>query len=230
MIRTYENPYPEHPYPVGLLEYPLEAAALINVQNLEKLAMLAGHEPELLYDIPRILGGGDIANLGHSRGGSAFLLAHSLKFYDLPGSVLSVDAFEPMPSASGKRTINKSSSVIANIKRCETRNADTSYYGLGDRVKLRRMTTQALGEQCRANGDTFRFVFIDADHSYEGVLGDFKLWSPMVEVGGFVGFHDTNQEFTHRVLVEQLFDNPEWAERTELHVYRIRIFERRENR
>lgn len=34
------------------------------------------------------------------------------------------------------------------------------------------------------------FLFIDGDHSYEGVLRDFELYSPLVRKGGLVAFHD----------------------------------------
>jgi predicted O-methyltransferase YrrM len=34
------------------------------------------------------------------------------------------------------------------------------------------------------------FLFIDGDHSYEGVKRDFELWSPLVRPGGLVAFHD----------------------------------------
>jgi predicted O-methyltransferase YrrM len=34
------------------------------------------------------------------------------------------------------------------------------------------------------------FLFIDGDHSYEGVTRDFKLYSSLVRPGGLVAFHD----------------------------------------
>lgn len=34
------------------------------------------------------------------------------------------------------------------------------------------------------------FLFIDGDHSYEGCLQDWHTWSPFVENGGIVAFHD----------------------------------------
>ena len=34
------------------------------------------------------------------------------------------------------------------------------------------------------------FLFIDGDHSYEGVRRDFELYSPLVRPGGLVAFHD----------------------------------------
>jgi len=39
-------------------------------------------------------------------------------------------------------------------------------------------------------GDPIRLLFIDADHSYEGVRSDFELWSPLVADGGVIVFHD----------------------------------------
>ncbi len=34
------------------------------------------------------------------------------------------------------------------------------------------------------------FLFIDGDHTYEGVKADFEMYSPLVRPGGFVALHD----------------------------------------
>jgi len=34
------------------------------------------------------------------------------------------------------------------------------------------------------------FLFIDGDHSYEGVKKDFEMYSPLVKNGGIIAFHD----------------------------------------
>jgi cephalosporin hydroxylase len=39
-------------------------------------------------------------------------------------------------------------------------------------------------------GRTIDFLFIDGDHSYEGVRSDFEMYGPMVTRGGYIGFHD----------------------------------------
>jgi predicted O-methyltransferase YrrM len=39
-------------------------------------------------------------------------------------------------------------------------------------------------------GRPLDFLFIDGDHSYEGVKADFDLHSPLVKPGGMVAFHD----------------------------------------
>lgn len=34
-------------------------------------------------------------------------------------------------------------------------------------------------------------LFLDGDHTYDGVAEDWRLWSPLVRPGGLVAFHDT---------------------------------------
>jgi predicted O-methyltransferase YrrM len=38
------------------------------------------------------------------------------------------------------------------------------------------------------------FLFIDGDHSYEGVKADFEMYSPLVRDGGMIAFHDVAQD------------------------------------
>jgi predicted O-methyltransferase YrrM len=44
-------------------------------------------------------------------------------------------------------------------------------------------------------GERLDFLFIDADHTYEGVSRDFEMYAPLVRSGGMVAFHDI---VTHR--------------------------------
>jgi cephalosporin hydroxylase len=39
-------------------------------------------------------------------------------------------------------------------------------------------------------GTRLDLLFIDADHSYEGVKLDFEMYSPLVKSGGIIAFHD----------------------------------------
>src|SRR5579872_4915812 len=39
-------------------------------------------------------------------------------------------------------------------------------------------------------GHELDFLFIDGDHSYEGVREDFMMYSPLVREGGLIAFHD----------------------------------------
>jgi predicted O-methyltransferase YrrM len=40
------------------------------------------------------------------------------------------------------------------------------------------------------DGQKLDFLFIDADHSYEGVKKDFEMYGPLVKRGGIIAFHD----------------------------------------
>jgi predicted O-methyltransferase YrrM len=62
------------------------------------------------------------------------------------------------------------------------------------------------------------FLFIDADHSYEGVTRDFDLYSPLVRGGGIVAFHDISpnaRSHTHGTVRfwEELKEKGETEER-----------------
>lgn len=54
-------------------------------------------------------------------------------------------------------------------------------------VVMRMMSHEAVTE---FEDESLDFVFIDGDHSYDGVKLDIKLWLPKVKKGGWIGFHD----------------------------------------
>jgi hypothetical protein len=43
----------------------------------------------------------------------------------------------------------------------------------------------------------YEYIYIDGDHSYEGVKTDYKLFWPMLKKGGFMAFHDTDNSGVH---------------------------------
>ena len=50
---------------------------------------------------------------------------------------------------------------------------------------------QTLAQVARKLGSAkLDFLFIDGDHSYEGVKKDFEMYSPLVRAGGIIAFHD----------------------------------------
>ena len=40
------------------------------------------------------------------------------------------------------------------------------------------------------NGEKIDFLFIDGDHTYQGVKKDFEMYSPLVSENGIIAFHD----------------------------------------
>ena len=47
-----------------------------------------------------------------------------------------------------------------------------------------RLVKERLGEM------SLDFLFIDGDHSYQGVKMDFEMYSPLVREGGMIALHD----------------------------------------
>jgi hypothetical protein len=59
------------------------------------------------------------------------------------------------------------------------------------------------------NGKSIDFLFIDGDHTYEGVSQDFDMYSPLVKKGGWVGFHDIcshSKKYWPTVEVDQFWE------------------------
>ncbi len=52
----------------------------------------------------------------------------------------------------------------------------------------------------------FDFVFIDADHSYEGVMRDVEAWTPKIRKGGYIIGHDIHFP-TVMKAVNELYGN-----------------------
>lgn len=53
-------------------------------------------------------------------------------------------------------------------------------------------------------------VFVDADHSYEGVSADWAAWAPRVTLGGFMAFHDMSENPDVRRWANETFPHPAW--------------------
>jgi cephalosporin hydroxylase len=48
------------------------------------------------------------------------------------------------------------------------------------------------------NGDNVDLLFIDGDHTYEGVKQDYLMYKSLVNSGGYIVFHDINDTPHHR--------------------------------
>ena len=188
--------------PIGQLGWKVDCGSI----PLWGGAALYMGEEEILRDIPRIVGGWNIINLGDLRGGSAILLAQGLEHNKLEGHVYTVDAY-----------------LFGDSKRRDDQNREL---GRTNRIKtgtdhritmIENTTTTAL----LLFTDRYSFIFIDADHSYEGIRDDWINYSPLID--GMVAFHDTNQEPAERVIEEYVVKD--W--KLEYWVNRIKIFSRR---
>jgi hypothetical protein len=55
--------------------------------------------------------------------------------------------------------------------------------------------------------DYFDFIFIDADHTYEGVRKDIEAWYPKLKKGGIISGHDYHSSWPGTIkAVDEFFD------------------------
>jgi predicted O-methyltransferase YrrM len=120
-----------------------------------------------LIDLLRQMEPRTIVEVGTHKGGNSFLFCHAV------------------PSA--ERIVGVDLCVQNSAKLIHFARAQQRYVALhGD-----SQTTQMKSRVLRAlDGRTVDFLFIDGDHSYEGVKRDFELYAPLVRAGGLIALHD----------------------------------------
>lgn len=111
---------------------------------------------------------GTAVEIGSYKGRSTWFLAHA---YEQAGSQWPVVAFDP--HLEGTRD-----AFLANLERT----------GIAGRVEAHAaFSHDAVAAFDRPIG----LLWIDGDHTYEGVRRDFEDWFPKLAVGGWLAFHDT---------------------------------------
>lgn len=112
----------------------------------------------------------NVLEIGVRKGGTA-----SLWCCIASGLVIGVD-WDERDSLGFPHTIQLSSAMMDDYKNYR--------FVFGDSHKeVTRDTIQGLVSEVD-------FLFIDGDHSYEGVKKDFEMYSHLVKPGGLIGFHD----------------------------------------
>lgn len=67
-------------------------------------------------------------------------------------------------------------------------------------VQWSRMTgAEAASEYAYSGAPPVDFVFIDGDHSYEGLRADWEGWSPLVASDGIIALHDSQSSETRKI-------------------------------
>ena len=128
-----------------------------------------------LFNIVKNLNPKVICEIGTDRGGTLYLWSKAIQ---PDGLIISID----LP-----RTYRKPLNRFFCSSFFETQ-----------RIHFLRENSQSaecqMSVQKILNGRKIDFLFIDADHSYEGVKKDFKLYSDFVRKSGLVAFHDILDE------------------------------------
>jgi predicted O-methyltransferase YrrM len=147
------------------------------------IAILTFEEAAYLYRLIHSLRQATLVEIGRFKGGSTFLMAAAM---DEQSQLYSYDWFSgslaPLPKSSG---VDRVPAQGSNELDRSLKNA-LAAYGLAGRVHLLvadSHTAQPPPAPCD-------LIFIDGDHSYEGVLADFRHWTQFLRPGGHLLFHD----------------------------------------
>lgn len=65
-------------------------------------------------------------------------------------------------------------------------------FGINRHIKLHVMTSLKFAKKYPKK--KFEYIYIDADHSYEGVKSDFETYWPRLTNGGIMSFHDIDMK------------------------------------
>jgi hypothetical protein len=119
-----------------------------------------------------------------------------------------VDTWEPNPAADEDRAAGGRSYKDAGLKEMPLElEQKLAYKGLASRfVPMQMRTADAV---LLFGDEALDFVFIDADHRYEGVRQDIGDWLPKIRSGGMISGHDYNPQTFPGVVraVDELIGN-----------------------
>lgn len=170
-------------------------------------------ESHLLYRTALQLGPGNYADVGVYRGASTTCLAAGLRDGGHHGTIYAVDLFAPlMPEIRDEYKHWSDNEETPQLLRYHF---DEHYPHLDLEVYKGDSSTIGLSLQI-----PFKFVFIDADHSYEGCMRDYIAWERLIEPGGMLTFHDTNLPGVAQVIAEL---DPWWQ--LVHHIYSTKMFQ-----
>lgn len=106
-------------------------------------------------------------------------------------TLIGVDIWQPQPEADEYRDQGGRSYAEHDLEGYYER-LRREAESFGGRAHLWRMSTQAAAQ--RVEDDSLDFVFIDADHTYEGVSADIAAWRPKIRRNGMLMGHDYNEK------------------------------------
>lgn len=135
------------------------------VQSLWELTHLVGDVIALKPSV--------IMEIGTHRGGTLFVWS---RIVPESGTLVSLDL--PAHADDAHTTVPALEKLIPAGQKCTFLREDSHLPATLEKAKA------ALG------GKQVDFLFIDGDHSYEGVKLDFEMYSPLVRKGGLIAFHD----------------------------------------
>lgn len=134
-----------------------------------------------------------IIEVGSWKGKSTAALVEGI---DSTGEIVAVDAWvgvpDPQENLWYKDPEDAYQTFLANM-------AEPIDKGL---LRVLRMQSELAAMTLLAEGLSWNFIFIDADHSYGGVKADITNYLPLVTHGGIMAGHDWGQDGVTRAVQE----------------------------
>jgi len=174
----------------------MENNKLLELPNKETLRSIEGaildvEGEHLAYMASLVPNNGIVVELGSYKGKSACYIGSALKYCEKKNVFLHcVDLWT-------KGDINKQYSVTNplrnygvmyhSLRAHKKFNSQTTRVGITDLIVTHMIDTTELSKSWDKPID---FLFIDANHLYEGVHADWENWNGFVKKGGYVAFHD----------------------------------------
>lgn len=137
------------------------------------------HHYHILFDIAETFKDKKInyVEIGAYAGGSSCLMLQRLNT-----TVISIDLGEPIPKGV----------VFENVINYKNNNNYYKYIqGNSQIIETKNEVIEALSNsRVLGYGNKIDLLFIDGDHSLNGVLNDFNMYSDLVAIGGYIVFDD----------------------------------------
>lgn len=104
--------------------------------------------------------------------------------------LVAVDNWATLQEQPPRYVATKDSNANKTARECELSrlSAERKLYKYENRVTLLALESSLAAK--RVKDHSCDLVFIDGDHSFEGVCADLKAWEPKIRPGGFLSGHD----------------------------------------
>jgi predicted O-methyltransferase YrrM len=188
-VPTFDGSY--DPY----CRIPLQSGKIVDLEALGNIAlsipgMIAPRSGQLLYTMCYLQAlQGDVVEIGSWQGRSTSFLARAVKNSG-NGHFYAIDHFRGNVGKEHFYVVNEDdlSDLEAGFQ------ANMERIGLNDSIKLFNMSNE---EACHHLEDSkVRFLFIDGDHTKEGVQKDLELFFPKLMPGAIIVFDDFRSSLT----------------------------------
>lgn len=149
-------------------------------------------------EIEKIPYGGSVAEIGSWTGGSAYTMQKAARKIGNPIKFFFIDPWRYGPGECAP--------VLTVMAKGRDIRGEFDKRLFGFKGKYTPIQKESVPASAGFSLNSLDMVFIDGDHSYEGVKADIEAWLPKVKPGGVICGHDYNRdEYGVTRAVDELF-------------------------